>query len=127
MQTTGFYGEALSVSSEVKLKDFESNINDKGKSVITGIVVPPHGTNKDYSENSLVPNTISGSGYLTINNGNRNIYHRLPIAAIEKATEENGFFPVNIPAVDFNNTFIKFGDTTSVSGKTFFIGFMYQR
>lgn len=123
----GFYGLSLDVRQSTNLKEFETNVNNPSKKHICGISIPPHGENKDKDGNQLVAASTVGSAYITINNGNRNIWKDFPLASIVQATEKFGYFPLDFPeGIDFNNSFVLFGDVSNTDGKKFSIGFHYM-
>lgn len=116
----------LSVSSNASLTALQNLINVDVKRKVIGVAISDDATGKSPSGKDKVGSTITHSAYLTINNYSENAVKELPVSVISAVTKERGYYPLNVGTVDFNKSFVKFGDTTDTNNKVFIITFFYE-
>lgn len=123
-----YYTQEITVKSSVKLTALNSVLNqNQEKAQVVGICISDHATGKTPSGLDKVSAAVASSAYLTLNDFQENVISELPVSVIVKTTELEGYFPLNVGQVDFNNSYLKFSDITAVDGKGFVVTFIYSR
>lgn len=122
-----FYGFAVTTRANTGEYKLERDSPVNGERVI-GVQMRRKGTTNALSVNgnALVNNDAFDASFLTLKQRNAEVFERIPVYMIWKATEQGLWYPVNIPNIDMNQSSILCSDASLlVTGEDYEIVLKY--